>query len=515
MLVPGSSTGVTVPGCRAVSVLAVALALSIGWGVRGNWGHEYGAMIPGALSALAAAIVSGREDWRRRAPYFAFFGALGWSFGGSISYGLVLGYAHSDSLPDVLYGFAGTFLIGFLWGAMGGAATALAASLERRQLEEFFPPLLAIFALSVAWDYLALFGVLGREQLARLNWHGTDWVAAGVALLVGAVASLIAPSLAASLILRLAAGWWLGVLVLVEALDLHLSPPRSDNWAGSLGMTAALLVFLLRRKMTPALIAALAVGLFSGAGFATGLLIRVAGHASGIATNWHSVLEQSFGFIAGLGVAAAMGYLAPRLPLAGPEASARWWTEAFSVFFVVVGITYVNIVKNVLVDPWLSNRVVPERMYGVPAFWWFNAAYLALAALVAALIVAHRRRPLAALPVSALGRAQVLFVVFLWWVVIGNLSRYLPFPPVRLLTEGVIHLDACLVTALLLICPREPDEPPRRPGTGRTLARKLALGALAAGLATALLYTAIALSFAEPGDPAARFRFGPPAAQSR
>lgn len=157
MLLPGSSTGAPVPGCRAVSVLAVALALSIGWGVRGNWGHEYGAMIPGALSALAAAIVSGREDWRRRAPYFAFFGALGWSFGGSISYGLVLGYAHSDSLPDVLYGFAGTFLIGFLWGAMGGAATALAASLERRQLEEFFPPLLAIFALSVAWDYLALY----------------------------------------------------------------------------------------------------------------------------------------------------------------------------------------------------------------------------------------------------------------------------------------------------------------------------------------------------------------------
>src|SRR5580700_8864278 len=108
----------TSPGLSFVSILFVALALSIGWGVRGNWGHEYGAMIPGALAAMAAVLVSGRDDWYRRIPFFAFFGALGWSFGGSISYMQVIACTHSGHAPTVAYGFACLFLIGFVWGAM-------------------------------------------------------------------------------------------------------------------------------------------------------------------------------------------------------------------------------------------------------------------------------------------------------------------------------------------------------------------------------------------------------------
>src|SRR4051794_12952043 len=98
-----------------------ALALSVGWGIRGNFGHEYGAMIPGALAAMAVVLLSGRDDWPRRVAYFAMFGALGWSFGGSISYMQVVGYTHSGHSPSVLYGFANLFVIGFLWAAFGGA----------------------------------------------------------------------------------------------------------------------------------------------------------------------------------------------------------------------------------------------------------------------------------------------------------------------------------------------------------------------------------------------------------
>ena len=75
----------TFSGTASVYVLT-ALSLWFGWGIRGNFGHEYGAMMPGALAALAAVLLSGRDDWHRRIVYFAMFGALGWSFGGSISY---------------------------------------------------------------------------------------------------------------------------------------------------------------------------------------------------------------------------------------------------------------------------------------------------------------------------------------------------------------------------------------------------------------------------------------------
>src|SRR5437588_10707679 len=106
---------------QSMRVIWVALSLSIGWGIRGNVGDEYGAMIPGALASLAAALLSGRADWQRRAVYFAFFGALGWSLGGGMSYMHVIAYTHSGQSSSVLYGFACLFVIGFLWAALGGA----------------------------------------------------------------------------------------------------------------------------------------------------------------------------------------------------------------------------------------------------------------------------------------------------------------------------------------------------------------------------------------------------------
>jgi hypothetical protein len=111
-----------------------ALSLWLGWGIRGNFGHEYGAMMPGALAAMAAVLLSGRDDWQRRIVYFAMFGALGWSFGGSISYMQVVAYTHSGDSTSVLYGFACLFVIGFLWAALGGAGTALPAVVDQEFL---------------------------------------------------------------------------------------------------------------------------------------------------------------------------------------------------------------------------------------------------------------------------------------------------------------------------------------------------------------------------------------------
>ena len=34
-------------------VILCGLSLCVGWGIRGNFGHEYGAALPGALAAIA------------------------------------------------------------------------------------------------------------------------------------------------------------------------------------------------------------------------------------------------------------------------------------------------------------------------------------------------------------------------------------------------------------------------------------------------------------------------------
>lgn len=364
---------------KLAGVLLVALSLSIGWGIRGNWGHEYGAMIPGALAALAACLLPGREDWRRRAVYFAFFGALGWSFGGSMSYGRVLGYTHSASLPDTVYGFAMTFVIGFLWGAVGGAGCALPAFLDRKRLAEFFPPLVAIFAAWLLMDAVALplASRGGFEQ--RLDWYDTDWL--GVLVLIVATLTYVAwrraISPAASLILQMAGGWWAGFLLLVVLLGLRMTPPRGDNWAGMLGMTVALLIYCFRNGLPAVAWTAIVTGTFAGVGFSFGLLVRGLGIASGIAANWHSVLEQSFGFIAGIGVALCMGYIAARSPRLQDNDDARDWTEPFALAFLLLVVTYLNISKNVW-SVWLPNKVVPPAMIGIPAAAWFTSTHASL-----------------------------------------------------------------------------------------------------------------------------------------
>ena len=56
------------PSFRPVTLFLIALSLSIGWGIRGNFGHEFGAIMAGTLAGIAVSLISGREDWRRRVP---------------------------------------------------------------------------------------------------------------------------------------------------------------------------------------------------------------------------------------------------------------------------------------------------------------------------------------------------------------------------------------------------------------------------------------------------------------
>ncbi|HEV3138442.1 MAG TPA: hypothetical protein VGZ26_11075 [Pirellulales bacterium] len=472
----------TSPALSFLAVLFVALALSIGWGVRGNWGHEYGAMIPGALAAMAAVLVSGREDWYRRIPFFAFFGAVGWSFGGSISYMHVIAYTHSGHALSVVYGFACLFLIGFLWAAIGGAGTALPAFLSRDRLTELLIPVSTVFAAWVAQDiffnvYFAGLrkqvqdGIITREQLhdqvSWINWHDTDWIAVVVAAAALLVLSAVRRRICwgTSLALHLCAGWWLGFTALTIGLGLRMTPPRGDNWAGALGMTVAMFVFLRRQRELGVAWAALVTGLFGGLGFSGATLVKLILIHPGLqerflggptTSNWHSVLEQSFGFVSGVGVGLVMGCLASWAPKLSELPPVRRWAEPLLVFFVMLVITYVNIVKNIDAV-WLTgeNPTLQPLLWGYSSHTWFNLAYIALAVTVAWPLWAYyyRGRHLEILPSSSLGKGQLFFVIFLWWIIMGNLARTVPFHEQRLITEGVIHVNACLCTLLALLLP--------------------------------------------------------------
>jgi hypothetical protein len=179
---------------------------------------------------------------------------------------------------------------------------------------------------------------------------------------------------------------------------------------------------------------------------------------TGWQTNLHSVLEQTYGFINGLGVAAVVLFLRRRAPPVDDAPPVRRWTEVYTVLFVLVGITYLNLRKNP--GTWVKANTVPAELLGLSAATWFNFAYLALAGLFLVALVVHQRRPLPVIPASDAGKAQLLYLVFLWWMVTGNFERaVVGFAPQRLVTEGVIHFNAVACSLLMLLCVPAPFAP--------------------------------------------------------
>jgi hypothetical protein len=538
-----SSGGNAAVGSRGMTVggtLFVALSLSIGWGIRGNFGHEYGAMIAGVLSAIAVCLASGREDWWRRVPYFAFFGGIGWSFGGSISYMQVIAYTHSGHLPSQVYGFACLFVIGFTWAAMGAGGTALPAVLSREKLSEIFVPLIVVF---IAWwgqdcfeawyeIYLEKNDLQGASRHeSPLYWFDTDWL--GILVAMGAVllhAAVVRNwSTGTSIVMHMGVGWYAAFLFLVVAMNVRMTPPRGDNWAGAVGATGGMLVFFMRSGLFGAARAAIVAGFIGGLGFSGAQMIKLICLWTGVQTNWHSVLEQTYGFINGIGIAVAMGSLVTRLPRVNDDPPVRRWTEPFAAAFVLLGVTYVNVRKDI--GTWIEKQAIPAEMFGlragaglIPSYGfvgWFDLIYLAMTAAVVILLIRHMRHPLPMIPSSWAGKGQLLYLVFLWWMVIGNWMRAIPgFTAHRLVTEGVIHLNASICMVLAFVCAARVVEPSRiresfnfARGLPRTILAWSAATILAIGVQTGV---ARALYGDEQAPASGRhIRFGPDATATK
>lgn len=517
--------GRTAPGW--VLPLLGALAMSVGWGYRGDYGHEAGAMMPGALLGLAIALAANRPDWVERASLLGFLGAIGWAFGGSISYGKVVGYTASGSLADVLYGYSSLLLIGALWGGVGAAILALGVTKPRSELEGFAMPLLLLY---FTWWLLYFSGLLGRWQ-ERYSFHDTDWVPATAAVAVAAIVALLVPGSrrACGLIALLGAGWWAGFAALTLGLDLHMTPPRSDNWSGSLGLAVALFAYLAWTRDRAALWAG-GVGLVAGGlGFVLGDFANMLGRADwgpigrdATLTDLNSWkwMEQGFGLIMGLGVALAFTWLA-RAPIAEAvdDAPERSPLRLLAPAFLLVPMLWESLWKNV--RGWVGSGVLREGMFRLEACWWCLIVGLAVSiAVLWAVWRAHQGR-LALAPGSRFGRAQLLFLLLLWVPALAALLQVMP----GLDTRGAlfVHVSfwltaaACSLIVVSLDPPQrvdagapglEPDDPGWRPGRVG-----LAVG-IGAPILAVLLVAFLTVAAHEGPLNGAQVRFGSAAAPS-
>ncbi len=502
-------------------ILLSGLSMSIGWGVRGQFGGEDGAAVAGALGAMAVVLFSGRQDWWRRIAYFAAFGAIGWAFGGGMSYMKAIAYGHSPDSMTVLWGFGCIFLLGFVWAAPGGGGTALPAYLTRQQLTEFFIPISALIAVGLVREMLM---DAFRSSIRGAWWTEWLWLTPIVTVLV---IMLIRRriDMGGELILYLYIGRWLGGLLLVRWLGIHLFPPRGDGWAGMLGLIAGLLLFCWRKKLGGVAFTTIGAGFLGGIGFALGELLKIVNISTGLQTNWHSVMEQTQGLFHGIALAIVMWFIVKRAPTVNDVPPVRKWTDVFAVLFVLWGVTYVNFRHSP--GEWVKYiHTMPARMYGIwveaglrPSrgfIGWFDIAYLAIGIALAWILVLAMKRGLPLLPANWLGRGQLLYLAFLWAVVIINFVEVIVrFEPIRLVTEFAITINAAVCTVLAVAGAfAQPARQPVtaiEPGYAPLMRRIAAVGVLGAIVVTVSGWATKRALFGDTTVPysTTQIRFGP------
>lgn len=228
-------------------VLFVALAVALGWGLRGEIGGEQGALIPGVLLGLAVVMASGKENWLRNIAVIGSASAFGMAVGGIQSYGLLIGYTMCADVLNVSYGYLMLAVVGGLWGAFASGVLGMVLSGEKRKM----------------WFWAGLIAIL--------------YIAGEICY-----------------------------YTLIEFIGLRMTPPRAENWAWVLGAVLGLLVVNAYLRDIR-LVRMILKGFFAGGiGFMFGESLQVYGRFLGPEFDWWKVMEILFGFVMGGGLALAV-----------------------------------------------------------------------------------------------------------------------------------------------------------------------------------------------------------------
>ena len=227
-----------------LNLVIVGMTLGTAWAVRGQFGHEQGAAWAASIGAICVILIADKQEWYNRVFKIVLAAAIGWGIGGMISYGLVVGYGRGIDFINVYYGLAMLFVIGGLYGILGGGLFGLA---------------------------------LTNPGQSKIDWP--------------------------RLITEMVAGAVVAYFFLIMQWEWLMTPPRDEMWAACFGMAVALAWYLIRNKHHSALRVALFSGLGAGFGFAFGNFLQVMGNTTGIAFNFWNVMEYSIGFFGGIGMA--------------------------------------------------------------------------------------------------------------------------------------------------------------------------------------------------------------------
>ena len=290
---------------QIISILIVAMSFGTAWAVRGQFGHEQGAAWAAGIGGLALVLVSGRNDWYQRALSVVLASAVGWGMGGMISYGKVVGYGRSDDFVNAAYGLLMLFVIGGLFGLIGGGLTGLTLESSGEK----------------------------RAKWARLM---TEMVAGGL----------------------VAYGF------LVMQLEILMTPPRSEAWAFCFGAGLALVWYMARNGFKSSLKVAFITMIGGGFGFAFGNFLQIIGNLLEINFNMWNVMEYSIGFFGG----SALAYSIFTSPWPQNIEKPKPWENRVSYIIALVFIPLV-VFQQSLTIPVLTERLGNSGIDGKTAMF--------------------------------------------------------------------------------------------------------------------------------------------------
>lgn len=277
-----------------IKILTVAMSLATAWAIRGLFGHEQGAAWAGAIGGLALVVVSKRKDWYAKMVLIALASAIGWGAGGMISYGAVVGYGKADNFINVFYGLSMLFVIGALFGLLGGGLVGL---------------------------------VLETTKKNKVNWGG--------------------------LVSEMVAGALLSYFFLIEQIGIRMTPPRSEAWALILGAGLAMLLHMARSNRNSAIRVAIFSALGGGLGFGFGNFLQITGNVLEIPFNMWNVMEYSIGFFGGTGMAYSV--FSSKWPVED-EGKSKTWVNTVGLLVLLVFIPLI-IYRESLAYGHILNRL--------------------------------------------------------------------------------------------------------------------------------------------------------------
>ncbi len=444
-------------------MIAAALIMAAGWGIRGSFGHSRGAMLPGAMLGLTLAACAMRGDWWKRAALLGFLAAIGWGFGGTSSYGLLIGYSMGGSFLNSLYGYSALFIVGALYCGIGAGFLALGLTAKRSLLESAVVPMLALYT---TWLLLDLSGATGwglglfakdPEQPTQTAWlYDTLWLQAIVATVIGGLFYALTTRYrtVGGLLAAMGCGWLLAMWLLVGLTGFRINPSRGDAWAGCIGIQAALILHFWRQQNRAALMLT-GYGLLAGGyGFAVGDFIQALGRGKWGPIGAYPVLqefgywtlmEQFFGGVMGAGMALAILRLRNgKLQTAEEDVPPGGFN--YLAAFVLLGMLFVfNSQTNI--SGWLKSGQVPEVIVGLSTRGLLiGLEVIALLLLAYALWQVYRGR-LPCYPAADLPRAQALALLVIGLV----LCLYLMLPgnalPTSLMIYGSLIIGAAIIVS--------------------------------------------------------------------